>query len=67
MGATLLVALFCGTMLLSPNLDTAEEDGDRILRVKRCVWNEATAVCRKSTTGPTCPYEVRCGIFNNKF
>ena len=32
MSATLLVALFCGTMFLSPNFVRAEEDGDRTWR-----------------------------------
>jgi hypothetical protein len=62
-----LIVLFCGGLMLTPILASAEGDGDRILRIKRCAWNEYTAVCRKSTTGPLCHQEVRCGIFNNKF
>jgi hypothetical protein len=60
MGTTLLVALLCGTMFLTPNLARAEEDGDRTWRKGHCFLNKNEDICRRKKEGDTCPGANYC-------
>jgi hypothetical protein len=52
--ASLLVILFCGGLMLSPNLARAEGDGDRTWRKGHCFLDKKEEICRKKKEGDTC-------------
>jgi hypothetical protein len=60
--ASLLVILFCGGLMLSPNLARAEGDGDgdRTWRKGHCFLDKNEEICRRKKEGDTCPGANYC-------
>ncbi|MFT4734968.1 MAG: hypothetical protein ACJAXX_000792 [Roseivirga sp.] len=52
--ASLLVILFCGGLMLSPNLASAEGSGKRDFKIGHCFLDKNEEICRRMKEGTNC-------------